>query len=1422
MEEEADHMSVHANGQVSSGKPESLQQQRNIVRVTVTDKLQEDSPVVVVKKTVSLHTQSITVNGVSSTSKQSMEDTVEMEKVAVLLPVKTPDHPDVPADDEQVEESDHMEPVFDPGVVGGNEKEESSGDATISEGADSVPDSQELKHELDPAEVVIPQKGADEKALDVKEPIDEASAVAVESESRLFHYHPMLEETVEDKNVDDKSAGVEIEAFAPKPEKEEEPETKKTTEPSETGETIEEESPLVVEKRPASLHMEVAFDKEDEKDLIEEASPEIIEKRPVSLHMEQVFCDEGSNEVREPIEEASAVAVESEPRLYDYHPMLEETVDDKNVDDDSVEVEYKPAATKSKEEETETETRETIEEESPLIVEKRPVLLHMEVVFDHKEDDKGPIIEEVLPEVIEKRPLSLHMEQVFNKEGSNEVRGQIEEASTVAVESEPRLYDYHPMLEETVEDENVDKNVDDDSVEVEYEPAATKPEEKKTKTETKETIEEESPLIVENRPVSLHMEAVFDHKEDVKEPIEETPLEIINRRPVSLHMEQVFNKEGSSEVREQIEEASTVVVESEPRLYDYHPMLEETEEDENLDKNVDNDSVEVEYEPAATKPKEEETETETRETIEEESPLILEKRPVSLHMEAVFDHKEDVKEPIEETPLEIINRRPVSLHMEQVFNKEGSSEVREQIEEASTVAVESEPRLYDYHPMLEETVEDENLDKNVDDDSVEVEYEPAATKPEEKKTETETRETVEEKSPLVVEKRPTSLHMEAVFDHKEEDVREEVEEVPPEIIEKRPLSLHMEQVFNEERSTEVREPIEEASTVAVESEPKLFHYHPMLEETAEDKNVDDNTVEVEYEPVAHKAQKEQETETGSTETIKEESPPVVEKRPVSLHMEAVFDPEEDHKVREPLEEVPPVVVEKTPAVSLHEEDVSDEAPEKEVYDEQVTELKEPVTETELVVVDKKRALLQTKVLFDEGSPEDEPLEETKKDSDATIESLLVNVESIIDKPATQCTEENENKRMDIHPSTDKEPIEEGVPVVVEKRPVSLNIGPLFDPEETESEVEGAVPVEDAHSVPQDKGEIVYEVVTDVVEKKPVFFALHGEQPEESQENESADEDESSSVDVLEIPEIEKKKEVEDAVQETIATAVERNAPEFHHELLQAVETDDQKLGETAKETNVQETQVRETEILDDEVRKPVQVQQETQQETQHTEVFTTTITINQKTGEDETTQEMDTKVVQTIYEKKTVEVATESAGSTPNTTTTEETFRSTSFTKLIHQEGRDDEEQLLRHVLRKRLSAPEVLPEKENDGSAPLAASEDRGILESQEQFSFAENSRKKDSTPTKTPVVPGDAPSGTEPYKDVPDEEKLIPDVSGEDVVGGAGSVEKPEEGGDETLPVLLLLRPEEEEKSELEKERKKGKKGGLSSPQCKCCLLM
>ena len=224
------------------------------------------------------------------------------------------------------------------------------------------------------------------------------------------------------------------------------------------------------------------------------------------------------------------------------------------------------------------------------------------------------------------------------------------------------------------------------------------------------------------------------------------------------------------------------------------------------------------------------------------------------------------------------------------------------------------------------------------------------------------------------------------------------------------------------------------------------------------------------------------------------------------------------------------------------------------------------------------------------------------------------------------------------------------------------------------------------------------------------------------------------------------------------------------------------------------------------------------QDTKPTEFITTTTSVvtSIESTDEQSANDSETIVTKTVYEKKTFEVASSSTNSLPDTVTTEEMLSSTSYTKQFHEGNMDGEVELIRYVLRKRLSAPEILPEKESEGSAPLAASEDRGILESQEQFNVVESPRKvKESwLPNRTQ---GEDESEMEPYTDIHYEEKLIPDSLGEAQPQVADSVEKGE-GADETLPVLMLLTPE----TTGEKKSTKAKKGGLSSPQCKCCSVM
>ncbi|XP_022783574.1 uncharacterized protein LOC111324308 [Stylophora pistillata] len=1358
---------------------------------------------------------------------------------------------------------------------------------------------------------------------EVLEPVKEAYAVATESEPRSFHYHQMLEEIVDEgdkgDNFHESFLEVKAESAAAKSEKDLE-----TTNYSDSRQVVAEESPFVVEKRPVSLHMEAIFEKEEsEKEPIAEVSPEVVEKRPVSLHMEHLIGEGENNEVREPIKEESTVAVESEPRSFVYHTMLEEKAEDKDDDnsvevgDELVDIKFEKGARNETVEMTKClDTRDELSEEPPLVVEKRPVSLHMEATFELEENGEvRQTVEEASLEVIEKRPSSLHVEHLFDEDESTEVREGIEEVSTVAVESEPRLLCYHSILEEKLEDQ--DGNVDDgdksvdignELVTIKFKNGNGKETAEMIKSiDTKDEISEEPHLVVEKRPVSLHMEAGFELEEndEVRQKIEEASPEVIEKRPVSLHMEYLFDKGESTEDREPIEEVSTFAVESEPRFFVYHSMLEERVEEKDDDQFVrDGDElIDIKYKKDAGKDTAEMTKSpDAKDEITEGLPLVVEKQPVSLNVEAAFvlEENDEVRKTVEEASPEVVEKRPVSLHMEQLFDDGKGNEAPESIEEESYVALESELRSFCYHPMLEEKIEDEN--KNNDDKSKDIGDELVTIKrgkgPKEETEQTtkayETESVIFEELPLVVEKQPVSLQLEPTFafNHGEEDeVRQTAEEASSEVVEKRPVSLHMEHLFGEGKSSDIQKPVEETSTIVVKSEPRSFSYHPMLEEAEEpeeDKNGDVISIELPTRP-----RNDDGVDTNRStpslemrEVIVEDSLTVLERRPVSLHMDAVFDKEEEHVrnilnkdqpeviekkpvssheekslvdlesieqtpvvavetapksfnyhpmlevrgdveeedeafdensvklVRRPIQgkeihatqstdineaiaEESPLVIEKRP-VSLHMEAVFDGGEDdgnKPVEDnlsiliqEKATEQKEPVTEAELVVMERKTATLQSKVLLDHETPGDEFVDDTEEDNDATVESLLINIESIVEKPSPG---HPDSKVVKLAPTSDKEPVEEETAVKVEKRRASLNMESLLDPEISGEQLQ--------ESDTQEKREAVDEVVAVIVQKKPISQNFLDEQEADTQETESVCKEETRLV-VLDIPQVEKKKEGEDSIKETAAPVVQKNEVEFHSDLLELEGEEEQKQKKFDVAHSKQEVN-------------------NNWQDTKQTEFITTTTSVvtSIESTDEQSAHDSETIVTKTVYEKTTLQVASSSTNSLPNTVTTEEMLSPTSYTKQFHEGNTDGEVELLRVVLRRRLSAPEILPEKENEGSAPLAVSEDRGILESQEQFNVAESPRKlKESTlPNRTQGVDE---SEMEPYTDIPLEEKLIPDSPREAEAQVAHFVEK-EEGTDETLPVLMLLSPENRGE---EKERKKAKKGGLSSPQCKCCSVM
>lgn len=1534
--------------QERENKMKELSSERN-EKQTTNNLLQENSAVVVKKKTITYHTESITVNGVTLESREFIEDNVNVTEKnnPELLSMKSTS--DVV---ESVQGGNKKDPIDeDSMIILENKPTLPLVEAVLDEGVingvrqftlESAP---EIIKEL-PGSRQLSQVSNENESSELREPSEEVALVAKESEPRSSHYHPLLVERVEtvegDAQVDVDIVQIDKESIVMESQKGQETET----EAADTMSVIEEESPSVVDKRPPSLHLEAVFDHEEEegtrekkveisaeelekkpsslsmeevKQIINEDSPEVIERRPVSIHMEQMFSEEDRTEVQEPIKEASEVAVESEPRSIYYHSMLEESVDkveeEDNFHDSLLEVKGESIDTepeKDLETNNYSDSREVIAEESPFVVDKRPVSFHMEAVFENEESDKDrQPIAEVSPEVVVKRPVSLHVEHLFGEGENTEVREPIKEESTVAVESKPQLFVYHTMLEEKVEEKDDENSVEagDVLVDIKFEKGAGNETAEMTKSlDTKDEISEEPPHVVEKRPVSLHMEAAFELEEndEVRQTVEEASPEVVEKRPSSLHMEHLFDEYESTEVREPIKEASTVAVESEPRFLCYHAMLEEKVEDQLGNEDDDDNSIDIGNELVAIKfenTKGKETaevikSIDTGNEILEEPHLVIEKQPVPPCMEAAFklEEKHEVKQTIEEASPEVVEKRPVSLHMEHLFDEGESTDDPEPIEEASTFAMESEPRLFFYHSMLEERVEEKDDDQTVNDDNelIDIKYEKGAGKETAEMTKSKTKDEITEELPLVVEKRPASLHKEAAFVLKENDeVRKTVEEASPDVVEKRPVSLHMEHLFDDGEGNEAPEPIEEASSVAVESEPRLFCYHPMLEEKVEVEinSNEDKSEDIGDELVTIKREKDQREETQPTtkayetgSVIFEELPLVVQKQPVSLNLEPTFDHGENDKVRRTIEEASPEVVEKRP-VSLHmehlygeethvvavetapqsfdyhpmlevkeeiqeedkafdenslklacrseegeerhagqsteiEEAIAEESPlviEKRpvspdmeaVFDgrddegkkpledalqiltkEKATEQKEPVTEAQLVVVERKTASTQPKVLLDHETPGDEFVDVAEEDNEATVESLLSNIESIIEKPSSG---QPYSKEVELAPTSDKEPEEEAV-FKIEKRGASLNMGSPLDPEIFGEQFQETYPDT------QEKQDIVDEVVTVIVQKKPVSHAFYDEQEGDTQETESFSKDEPPSVVVLDIPQVEKRKEGEDSVKEIAAPVVQKNEVEFYPDLLVLEGEEEQK----QKEFDVGHSK---------------QAVNKNWQDTKPTEFITTTksVATSIESTDEQSANDSETIVTKTVYEKNTFEVASSSTNSLPDTVTTEEMLSSTSYTKQFHEGNMDGEVELIRYVLRKRLSAPEILPEKESEGSAPLAASEDRGILESQEQFNVMESPRKvkESSLPNRTQ---GEDESEMEPYTDIPYEEKLIPDSLGEAQPQAADSVEK-EEGADETLPVLMLLTPETAGE---EKKSTKAKKGGLSSPQCKCCSVM
>ena len=1305
----------HALAQVERGEKADLDEREPVA----------EAEFVVVQKTPAALESEILVEK-ETHENESQEDNTTVESLLINIESSvdhpSPDHTGKPADEGKAEALEEDAPVV----------------------IEKRPVSLHMEHAL-----AQDERGEETDGIE-REPVAEAELVVVEKtpatlESELLVEKESPKDEAQDDNATVESLLTNIESVI------DHPLPDRTEKPADEGkpDALEEDAPVVIEKRPVSLHIEHAMDHDE--------------------HGEKTDGDE-----REPIAEAEVVAVEKTPAALESGILVEHESHEKEpMEDDSATVESlliniessidHPSPGRTEEPEDESKA-EALEEDTPVVIEKRPVSLHMESVLDRDEgdenkagDEREPIaeaelvvvqktpaaleseilvekethenesqednttveslliniessvdhpspdhtekpadegkaeaLEEDAPVVIEKRPVSLHMEHALAQDERGEEADGIErepvaEAELVVVEKTPATLESELLVEkESPKDEAQDDNATVESLLTNIESVIDHPLPDRTEKPADEgkpdALEEDAPVVIEKRPVSLHIEHAMDHDEhgektdgDEREPIAEAEVVAVEKTPAAL--ESGILVEHESHEKEPMEDDSATV---ESLLI-------------NIESSIDHPS------PGRTEEPEDESKAEA---LEEDTPVVIEKRPVSLHMESVLDRDEgdenkagDEREPIAEAELVVVQKTPAALESEILVEKE----THENEPQGDNATVES--LLINIESAIDHPLPD-RTDKPADGSEAEA---------------------LEEDAPVVIEKRPVSLHMENVLDQdagdetKAGDEREPVAEAELVVVEKTPVALESEiLVENEEEANE-------STTV----ESLLVNIESVM---------DDTPPESIEEPSENKAE------------ALEDAPVVTEKRPVSLHMKHATDHDENEGQK--------------------------------VADENEAQENELIQEAEVVVVEKTPAALESEILVEKECPEDE----SKEDDNATVDSLLVKIESVIDHPSPEKSQEPVDQN-------NADVLEEDAPVVIEKKPASVHIKQVLDQDERNADENQLDVVETVGKVDGEQAPEYLEPIAEaelvVVEKTPARLESEMLIEQESPADDDATVEsllvniesviDDTSPDETESKEIESRQpDAKEPIEEGAPIVVEKRRVSLNVEPLLDLDTTEEK-------------------------------PEDKEDEPKHTEVVTTTFTFttNQTTRKIETSPQEEVGAPASVVKQ---------------TTTTEETLTSTSYTKLVHKDGLGDDTELLRYVLRKRLSAPEVLPEKEKDGSAPLAPSES-GILDSKEHFTIEDTSRAKTPTPKNTAAKPEAAPLEAEPYKDVQEKEKLIVDVPGE------VKVDEKAEGGREPSAVAEdekgLLDAEDGEKADEKKERKKGRKG-LHSPQCKCCSVM
>lgn len=604
-------------------------------------------------------------------------------------------------------------------------------------------------------------------------------------------------------------------------------------------------------------------------------------------------------------------------------------------------------------------------------------------------------------------------------------------------------------------------------------------------------------------------------------------------------------------------------------------------------------------------------------------------------------------------------------------------------------------------------------------------------------------DSVDEDEPIVVQRRTQEVSLQPEV---------AINELAPYVIEKTPAPLHLKPlIFEGEESKEKDEDKTDGNVEEPNNVNEIKEAGRILE---------DEFVVIEKKPCVLESEVLVENKNPEDETHTDES-----MESLLVNIQSVIDCPSEERTEEKmldikgdsLEEDTPVVVEKRP-IAFHVGVVNQDEKKGET-----SEVKEPVSETEVIVVEKESVPFESEILAEKESNDD-----SKEDESVTVETLLFDIDSVIDHPSSVAESASEIEHEAL----------EDAPIVIEKKPTSLQIEQVRDRVEDASQNEtdrnqmhsGDIEEVKDFRGPMSDAEII------VIEKKTAVIESELLIEQEEDQNDSATLESllvniESVIDATAPEQTEKKKDfVEDNVQETVPLAVNNRAIEIHHELL-VVHSDERY--ELKPEDTEAEPVLPKSKVL-----------------AAQKEISTITVTTTRHT-----------EITQTPKSVVTVIPA-------------EESLKSASYSNLVSGDDKKDKIELLLQVPVRRLSAPEVLPEKENDGSAPLASS-DSGLLDPLLESSPRVHDKLEKKIDQEAEIVSTDR----EPYRDVSEEQKLIGDTS-EDVEGISqkkDSAQIPPNAEDEQE----LLDIVNEGKSDEDKLTKKEGKG-ISSPQCKCCSLM